>query len=231
MTIRLAAALSLLALPLGACAAAAVGAAGATGIAAVQDRTIGEALDDAAISNEVKVRLNTQGEGLGEVDVEVANGLVLLSGRVMTPEQRIQAETIAWSVRNTRDVANEIRIAPPGGFLANVGDEITTARVRAALVGSSSVRSYNINVETYDGVVYLMGIARSADELKAAAEEASYVGGVKQVVSYIRIREPRPPVQGAPTVQRDVPPYRPPDQPAPADAPEADDSELLGGVY
>lgn len=186
----------LLALSCTGCVAAAVGTAGAVGLATVQDRSVGQAVDDATTSNDIKTKMLREG-GLGEVDVEVADGLVLLSGRVSEPERRTLAENIAWSSTNTRDVANEVVIDRPGGFFANVNDEIITARVRRALIGSSSVRSYNINVETYDGVVYLMGIAGTQEELVAAAEEASYVGGVKQVVSYIRVRipEPRVPVQ------------------------------------
>jgi hypothetical protein len=61
--------------------------------------------------------------------------------------------------------------------------------VRARLIGSSKVKSVNFNIETYGGVVYLMGIARDTEELRAAAEEASVVGGVMQVVSYVRIRD------------------------------------------
>jgi len=77
------------------------------------------------------------------------------------------------------------------GFVANAADAITTARVRSALVGSKTVRSVNFNIEVYDGTVYLMGIARSEKELKHAAEKASYVGGVKRVVSYIRLADDR----------------------------------------
>ncbi len=172
---------------LGGCAVAAVGAAGSVGVAAVQDRTMGEAVDDATTSSQIKARLLAEG-GLGEVDVEVANGLVLLSGRVISPEKRVKAEDIAWSVEGTREVANEVKIEAPGGFISNAGDEVITARVRARLIGSSSVKSVNFNVETYDGVVYLMGLARSSDELRAAAEEASKARGVQQVISYIRIR-------------------------------------------
>ena len=51
------------------------------------------------------------------------------------------------------------------------------------------------------GAFYLMGIARSAEELKRAAEEASVVGGVKQVVSYVRIRDNTRTQQAAPTTQ------------------------------
>ncbi|MBK8198209.1 MAG: BON domain-containing protein [Acidobacteria bacterium] len=178
------------------CAAAVVGTAGAVGLTSVQEKTMGEALDDATASNEIKAKLlNESGAKFGEVDVEVSNGLVLLSGRVNDPADRTYAEGIAWSSSRARDVANEIRIEPPGGFMANVSDEIITGRVRSRLIGSSTVKSVNFNIETYDGVVYLMGLARSPEELRAAAEEASVVGGVKQVVSYVRIREAasRPP--------------------------------------
>ncbi|MBI1253761.1 MAG: BON domain-containing protein [Hyphomonas sp.] len=172
------------------CAAALIGTAGAVGLTSVQEKTMGEALDDATASSEIKAKLlNESGARFAEVDVEVANGLVLLSGRVNEPEDRTFAEGIAWSSSRTADVANEVRIEPPGGFMSNVSDEIITGRVRARLIGSSKVKSVNFNIETYGGVVYLMGIARNTEELHAAAEEASVVGGVAQVVSYVRIRD------------------------------------------
>ena len=182
----------ILLLPLGGCVVAAVGTAGAVGLTAAQDKTMGEALDDATLSNQIKAKLLSENsEKYAEVDVEVANGLVLLSGRVNNPEDRVRAEGIAWSAALTKDVANEIKIEPPGGFIANMSDEVITGRVRARLIGSKTVKSVNFNIETYDGVVYLMGTARTAKELKKAAEEASVVAGVKQVVSYVRIREPQ----------------------------------------
>jgi osmotically-inducible protein OsmY len=180
--------LATLALP--GCAAAVIGTAGVVGLTSIQEKTMGEALDDATASNEIKAKLlNESGARFAEVDVEVASGLVLLSGRVNEPEDRTYAEGVAWSSSRTLDVANEVRIEPPGGFMSNVSDEIITGRVRARLIGSSTVKSVNFNIETYGGVVYLMGIARSPEELRAAAEEASVVGGVTQVVSYVRIRD------------------------------------------
>ncbi|MEL6284847.1 MAG: BON domain-containing protein [Pseudomonadota bacterium] len=172
------------------CAAAVVGTAGAVGVASVQERSVGAAIDDAGTSNEIKSRLLSE-RGYGEVDVEVEGGQVLLTGRVNTPEERVRAEDVAWSVSSTVSVANEINIEPPGGFISNVSDEFTTARVRAALLAASDVRSVNINIETYDGVVYLMGLVRSQSELEEAAEKASFVRGVKQVVSFMRVREAR----------------------------------------
>lgn len=194
---------ALLILPLTAgCVTAAIGTAGAVGVAAAQEKTLGEAVDDATNSNEIKAKLLREGrKRFGEVDVEVTNGLVLLSGRVNNPEDRVEAEGVAWGASRTRDVANEIQIELPGGFLANASDEIITGRVRARLIGSATVKSLNFNVETYNGVVYLMGIARTPEELKAAAEEASVVGGVRQVVSYVRVRETMAPRPAAPVAQ------------------------------
>ena len=203
---RLIASLSLIALlpMVSGCATAIIGAAGATAVTATQERSFGEALDDAAVSNEIKSKLLTNG-GLGEVDVEVAAGLVLLSGRVQTPELRLKAESIAWSVKRADDVANEIKIESPGGFFANASDELISTRVRARLLGSSTVQVNNFNVETYGGTVYLLGVARSAKELEQAAEEASLVGGVNLVVSYVRLRNARGEVvayqPGAPQTQ------------------------------
>ena len=211
---RIVASLSLIALlpGLSGCATAIVGAAGATAVTATQERSFGEALDDAAVSNEIKSKLLANG-GMTEVDVEVAAGVVLLSGRVWTPELRLKAESLAWSVRRADDVANEIRVEAPGGFFANASDELISTRVRARLLGSSTVQANNFNVETYGGTVYLLGVARSARELEQAAEEASKVGGVNQVVSYVRLRNDR----------GEIVPYTPA-QPAAADG-----GELLGG--
>ena len=197
-------------LSLSGCAAAVLGTAGAVGLTSVQEKTMGEALDDATASNEIKAKLlNESGAKYGEVDVEVANGLVLLSGRVNAPEDRTFAEGIAWSSSRTLDVANEIRIEAPGGFMANVSDEIITGRVRARLIGSSTVKSVNFNIETYGGIVYLMGIARSTEELRAAAEEASVVGGVTQVVSYVRVREDAGRAPAPITTETPPPTYQP----------------------
>ncbi len=173
-----------------ACVTAAVGAGAAVGVTAAQEKTAGEAIDDATASNEIKAKLLSEG-GMGEVDVEVAGGLVLLSGRVSSPELRVRAESIAWSSSRADDVANEVQIEAPGGFFSNASDELITARVRARLIGSSTVKSHNFNVETYGGTVYLLGIASGQEELLKAAEEASYAGGVQKVVSYIRLRDDR----------------------------------------
>ena len=192
----------------------------------------------------IHIQVADRRKRFGEVDVEVANGLVLLSGRVNSPEDKLFAERAAWSSSRARDVANEIKIEGPGGFMANMSDALISARVRSALVGSKTVRSVNFNVETYDGVVYLMGIARSQKELEHAAEKASYVPGVQEVISYVHLANDRvatvapAPVTNATPAPANLPSAPTPLQPQgdPIGSPSyetptasASDDELIGG--
>jgi osmotically-inducible protein OsmY len=176
------------------CVTAAVGTAASVGVYAVQDRTVGEGIDDAASSQRVKARLlAADSSAFSEVDVEVANGSLLLSGVVPTEEHRVAAETIARSVRSLDYVYNELVVGPHSSLVRSAQDEFITAQIRARLTASSSVRAINVNIETFQGNVYLMGIARSEDELRRAAEIASVVPGVVRVVSFMEVRPPAVP--------------------------------------
>ncbi|MBX9747430.1 MAG: BON domain-containing protein [Hyphomonadaceae bacterium] len=182
---------------------AAVGTAASVGIYAMQDRTIGEGIDDANASNQIKLRLLAADRvAFAEVDVEVANGNLLLSGATPTAEHRAAAETIARSVGSIENVYNEIFVGPRSGIMRNTQDELITAQIRARLAASPAVRAINVNIETFHGNVYLMGTARSEHELQRAAEIASVVGGVRRVVSFMQVRAPPTPYYA----QTEVPP-------------------------
>jgi osmotically-inducible protein OsmY len=176
------------------CMTAAVGAAGSVGIYAMQDRTIGQGIDDANASNLVKSRLMAaDGRAFQEVDVEVAGGNLLLSGTTPTEEHRQAAETIARGVRTVHSVYNEVVVGQPSGFVRSAQDEMITAQIRTRLTASPAVRAINVNVETFHGNVYLMGTARTDAELRRAAEIASVVGGVRRVVSFMQVVPPDAP--------------------------------------
>jgi osmotically-inducible protein OsmY len=206
------------------CMTAAIGTAASVGVYAVQDRTIGEGIDDATASNQVKMRLLAADRAaFQEVDVEVAGGNLLLSGVAPTQEHRQAAETIARSVGTIDNVYNEIFVGPHTGLVRNAQDELITAQIRARLTASPSVRAINVNIETFQGNVYLMGTARSEHELQRAAEIASVVGGVRRVVSFMQVRQPPTPYY-AQSTEPQAPEYRG----APV---ENAGSETAGGAY
>lgn len=204
------------------CVTAAIGTAASVGVYAAQDRTIGEGIDDATASNQVKLRLLAADRAaFQEVDVEVANGNLLLSGAVPTAEHRQAAETIARGIGNIENVFNEIFIGPRSGFVRSAQDEMITAQIRARLTASPAVRAINVNIETFHGNVYLMGTARTEQELQRAAEIASVVGGVRRVVSFMQVRQPPAPYY-AQSAGPPQPEYR---------AQESSDQTLAGAPY
>ncbi|WP_417494058.1 BON domain-containing protein [Maricaulis sp.] len=159
------------------------------GCAAIQpERSIGRELDDTNASLSIKAAmLRSEGFALDGIDVEVTEGIALLTGRVPREDDRMMAECLAWSSVAVRSVANEIEVGPSNGFRDRSRDAWITQRVRGQLLSDRDVRSVNFNVETYAGKVYLLGVARSRGELERASAHAALVGGVVEVISYVRI--------------------------------------------
>ncbi len=170
---------------LAACLAALLGGCGAVGV--ISRGGTAEAIADYNAASGIKSRMKRSAFALDGVDVEVTQGIVLLSGEVPRQEDRIEAERIAWTGDTVSQVANEITVGERATTGANAQDELTSQAVRAALLGDSQVRSINYNVEVNNGVVYLLGVARSGEELERAAQTAARVNGVDRVVTYVRI--------------------------------------------
>jgi osmotically-inducible protein OsmY len=62
-----------------------------------------------------------------------------------------------------------------------VDDTVITTKVKAALLGDDSVKSFAISVETVKGVVQLSGFVNTAIQKSAAGRDASAVAGVQAV--------------------------------------------------
>tara|TARA_R110000744_G_scaffold84678_4_gene165735 strand:- start:43542 stop:44225 length:684 start_codon:yes stop_codon:yes gene_type:complete len=152
------------------------------------ERSIGRELDDTNASLAIKsAMLRSEGFALGGVDVEVTEGIALLTGAVPREDDRLMAECLAWSSVAVRSVANELEVGETSGFRDRSRDAWITQRVRGQLLSDRNVRSVNFNVETYAGTVYLLGVARSRGELERVSAHAALIGGVVEVVSYVRV--------------------------------------------
>jgi osmotically-inducible protein OsmY len=182
IVLRLALALGLTS-ALGGCPLAIVGglaAAGGAGYAANQERGVGGTAKDFSIKTNVQ-------------SAWIKEGRTLLTGTAPTPEMNAHAQEIASRVPGVRTVYNEIEVAPPEGAWKSAKDAWITSQVKSDLVFNTHVRSVNYSIETVNSSVYLIGSARSQDELNTATNMARYVRGVKRVVSYVEIRPGEPP--------------------------------------
>jgi osmotically-inducible protein OsmY len=62
-----------------------------------------------------------------------------------------------------------------------VDDSVITTKVKSALLGDDAVKSFEIKVETHQGVVQLSGFVDTSDQKSAAGNDASAVPNVKDV--------------------------------------------------
>lgn len=158
------------------------------GVTKGDERSLVGSINDVNAGRAIRARMNrTENFALNGVDVEVAQGIVLLSGNVPRPEDRIEAERIAWSADKVLQVGNEIRLMGKQGRIRNMKDGALNQSVRARMIAARSVKARNFNIEVHDGIVYLMGVARTEHELAMAAQIASTTRGAQEVVSYVRI--------------------------------------------
>jgi hyperosmotically inducible protein len=69
-----------------------------------------------------------------------------------------------------------------------IDDSVITTKVKAAIFNESSLKSAEINVETFKGVVQLSGFVSSSAAENKAVEVARSVKGVKSVKNDLRVK-------------------------------------------
>jgi len=69
-----------------------------------------------------------------------------------------------------------------------VDDSVITTKVKAAVFNEPSLKSAEINVETFKGVVQLSGFVNSEGDIEKAVEVARSVKGVTSVKNAMRLK-------------------------------------------
>ncbi|MFC3092638.1 BON domain-containing protein [Alteromonas sediminis] len=171
------------------CAVVAVGTAGAVAAKSANDRrTVGTQIDDTTASTQIAYRWG-QVEGLSELtnlQVNVYNGVALLTGQAPSQPLINQAESIAKSVEHITKVHNQIRIGQPISASTQANDIWLGSKVKTQLLTEKDVPSLQINVVVEDSEVFLMGRLTNAEATKAV-EITRNVNGVKRVVRALEL--------------------------------------------
>ncbi len=166
-----------------------IGAAATGGVAIAEERTVGQQIDDATINATISEGLFSYNEQLfQDISIDVTEGRVLLTGKVLEPEDRMEAVRIAWQAEGVKEVLNEIQVTDKGGFESYLSDVRISNELRTDLLFDSQIESINYNVDTVGQIVYITGIAQDQDELDRVIGHARVISGVKQVVSHVRIK-------------------------------------------
>ena len=154
-----------------------------------EDRSIGEFVDDTIIKTLIKNTYFNQNEKIFfNIDVEVSQGRVLLTGTIENIDLKIEATRIAWGVKGVQTVINEIQISNSNNIINFADDLVISTKVKGKLILNENINSLNYSIETVNKLVYIIGIAGSEDERDLVINIAREVYGVEEVIDYITIK-------------------------------------------
>lgn len=178
---------------LSACVGAAVGAGATAGVAAAEERGIKNAANDKGIQIAINERMLQKSMTLfRKVSVTVYEGRVLLTGVVPTQADSDEAARIAWANERVNEVLNELQVAPSGDLIDAANDAWISSQLRFKLTGDKEVVDLNYSIETVNGVVYLLGLAQTEQEIIRVTDHARTIKGVRRVVSHVLVKtDPR----------------------------------------
>ena len=109
-------------------------------------------------------------------DVKTGNDKTACVKEAQAKEARAKAN--AGKPAPEKSAAATSKGESPGEY---VDDAVITAKVKAAVLEEPSLKSAEINVETFKGIVQLSGFVRSRADINKAAELAKGAKGVKSV--------------------------------------------------
>jgi len=132
------------------------------------------------------------------IDVEIENGVAVLTGEVESEVDRDLAEQVALGVEGIREVDNQLKVegetadrstADDSGaaFSTRFNDATTTATVKSKLLWNRNTEGLDINVGTRNGVVTLQGNTDSAESKELAERLARNTEGVRQVDNQLEV--------------------------------------------
>ena len=165
-----------------------VGSASTAIVVSKEERTLGEYVDDTLIKAQIKnIYFDTNENLFFNVDVEVTQGRVLLTGTVDNSDLRIEATRMAWGISGVQTVINELQISNDDNILSFADDLVISTKIKGKLLFNSELPYLNYTVETVNGIVYLIGIAQTEEERSTVIDLSREVYGVVDVIDYINI--------------------------------------------
>jgi osmotically-inducible protein OsmY len=168
----------------------ALGGGATTGVAATQDRGIGGALDDTKILTEINAELAHKDSNIFiALTLSVYEGRVMMTGILKTQNDVDFAVKTAWGVDGVKEVINEIIIDPTGRSGSFAADTFIVTQLRAKLLLDKDVSAVNYSVDAVRGIVYLMGVAQSQDELDRVIGYARNIRYVDRVVNHAILKD------------------------------------------
>ena len=173
--------------------AAGVGSSGifGTGVSVALDpRTVGTQIDDSIMQKSITTKILAEDKKYFlAVKTKVLDGRIFITGKVDTPEEKLQITKMAWETRGARSVRNDIKIKEEFNFKQSAKDLLITSQLRTAIIVNKNIKATNYQIDTYKKKIFIYGIAHSSEERKEIINEAKEILDVEKVIASIFLVE------------------------------------------
>ncbi len=162
-----------------------------TGVSVALDpRTVGTQIDDSIMQKTITAKIIAKDRKyLLSVKTKVLDGRIFLTGKVDSPEEKLQITKLAWETKGARSVRNDIKIKEEFNFKQSAKDILITSQLRTSLIVNKNIKATNYQIDTYKKKIYVYGIALTSDEKEMVISEAQEILDVKDVISSIILVE------------------------------------------
>lgn len=125
----------------------------------------------------------TEENSVGEIEISVTDGMIVLEGHVISVPHRLFAGVLAWWTPGRRDVINALALEPR---YEERDDEVTEA-LRLALEADPLLEADQIRPHTRDWVVTLEGAVPTEEQRRRAELDAWSLSGIDRVVNRLQV--------------------------------------------
>jgi len=122
-------------------------------------------------------------DGVGEVEISVAQGVIVLEGHLISVPHRLFAGVLAWWTPGRRDVINALEVRPA---YEERDDEVAEA-LRLALEADPLLDADQIRPQCRNWVVTLDGAVPTEEQRRRAELDAWSLSGVDRVVNRLQV--------------------------------------------
>lgn len=141
-------------------------------------------ISDTSITTSINAKIyDWNSKAFTQVDVDVYNGEVLLTGLVDETSFATKVEELTWKVEGVRAVYNHI-LTEKNTLTDYTSDTWITTKIKTKLLTDSNIHNLNYSIKTVAGTTYVIGTAENQKELDTLHDIIRNTSGVKKVVSY-----------------------------------------------
>tara|TARA_B100000029_G_scaffold218031_1_gene215828 strand:+ start:2269 stop:2862 length:594 start_codon:yes stop_codon:yes gene_type:complete len=162
-----------------------------TGVTIAYDpRTLGTQIDDSIMDKDLDTKLLLMNKNYFlSINTKVLDGRIFITGKVDNPEEKLKITKLAWEIKGTRSVKNDIKVKEKFNFKQSAKDLLITSQLRSAIIFNKKIKAVNYNIDTYKKNIYVYGIAQTSEERSEVIKEAKQILDVKDVIASILLVE------------------------------------------